>query len=729
MSAPVPIEDALLAPAIKVLAEATSTENERLELLEAASSLLGGYSLPQFRRKFHEDYTFNVSKALSLAWAILAELRTLPMGPALALAALARPLLSESEKKRSGAYYTDFRLATYLADAAKKWLRERKSRVIDPAAGSGILLAAAAQAAHATKGKSRSKWLAENVVAWDRSPAALRGTRLALASLSDDLTAVEEMVRSWRCHDSLVEGAAAPGTFEVVIGNPPWEKLKLSRHEFARGRGVMRHYGEAIVHLDEAQYSEEKDRAGRYAQILIDKYPLLGRGEPDLYKAFLELFLRLVAPGGCLAALVPAGLIRSQGTEDLRRAIFESSDQISISILDNRARFFQIDTRFKFIRLVLRSPTTRIRRGSVAVTHATGTDSSVCHTGIARMGLAELVEARADLTVPEVKSHEEWSLFQTMTRAGHDLQPSKSRWKMQIVREVDMTRDRARFCASPGVGKVPLIEGRMVHQHRFGAKAYRSGSGRKAIWETTSPGAAHMSPQFWYPIDALTPTVRERTNRPRAGFCDITGQTNERSMLAALVSPGTVCGNKVPTVMFEYDDDCARTFLWLAIVNSIPFDWALRRVVTTTVNYFVLYSVPFPALEPDSLPGRHLVEGSRTLHTMATGAERWDALKAAEIRADIDVAVHSAYGLGFAELELVLQDFPLLDRGQPALPGESRSTITRDLILSRGAERFGRRGGELSRRVSLALSQGARPYCPSEFASDGYERISEASDG
>src|SRR5579871_4686396 len=83
-------------------------------------------------------------------------------------------------------------------------------------------------------------------------------------------------------------------------------------------------------------------------------------------------------------------------------------------------------------------------------------------------------------------------------------------------------------------------------------------------------GTSRLAPQFWYPSARLNEATRERTRRFRAGFCDITGQTNERSMLAALVPPGVICGNKVPTITFEGDEaDISRLHLWLAMANSL----------------------------------------------------------------------------------------------------------------------------------------------------------------
>jgi hypothetical protein len=256
----------------------------------------------------------------------------------------------------------------------------------------------------------------------------------------------------------------------------------------------------------------------------------------------------------------------------------------------------------------------------------------------------------------------------------------------------------------------------MIHQHRCGVKAYQGGSGRRAQWDTVGFGQHSLRPQFWISTDHLPSSVTERSQRVRVGFCDITGQTNERTMLASLVPSGVVCGNKVPTVTFPNDLSFDRLYLWLAIVNSVPFDWLLRRIVTTSVNYFVLRSVPFPGVNLDSLDGQLLVSAARELDELGRGDGGRDALwRVAELRAGIDAMVLLAYGESLPSLALMLEDFPLLDRSQPSLPGEPRSTITKDFLLLRAAQRLGEPAGELDDRVESARRMGGVAYVPSEL--------------
>ncbi|MBF4237468.1 restriction endonuclease, partial [Vibrio anguillarum] len=68
------------------------------------------------------------------------------------------------------------------------------------------------------------------------------------------------------------------------------------------------------------------------------------------------------------------------------------------------------------------------------------------------------------------------------------------------------------------------------------------------------------------------------------------------------------------------------------------------------------------------------------------------------------------------DMELVLQDFPILDRGQLELPGEAKSTITRDSVLAAMAKRIGSRSTVWLRRAVEARALGAIAYVPSELA-------------
>jgi len=733
MSAPRPVEAEYLAP---VEAALTATVGRgcgpdsfelRLQILEAASARFGGFDLAEFHEAFGVKSKHSAAELLDIAAPVANAIERSPIHPAMALSALAREVLHEQDRKNTGAYHTDFRLATRLAKLAAPKLTH-KSKVIDPASGAGILLAALT---HAVCGLDRAKtayWLAHGVCAADLSENSLRAALLALASFTDDVSALKAMRARWFCGDSLMAERKvwtdmAREGFDAVIGNPPWEKVKLSRHEFLKSSGAKRHYGAQIDGFDEKRFAQQRDEIAIYSRRLLVRYPNLGNGEPDLYIAFTDLFFQLCKGQGVVVALIPGGLIRSQGTQAMRQKIFDASQSVSLSIIDNRARFFAIDTRFKFLAMALtKAGSEKSKREPITLLHERGTPTGLEITGTAAIGRTALARVRDDLSLPEVRSVSEWRLFSKIGEAGISWEEPGYGWTPKFCREVDMTKERQKFLARPTVGALPLVEGRMVQAHRFGVKGHVSGSGRSALWEAYSIGGSVLSPQFWIRPSDMPRANQHRVDVVRVGFCDIAGQTNERSLMASLIPAGVICGNKVPTILFPEDPSEERLLVWVSIANSFAFDWMLRRVLTTTVNYFLLQSVPMPKLAKDGLPWKRLVSAARELRKLDTaGASRETYERMAHLRGEIDAEVAVAYALCLEDMELVLQDFPLLDRGQVRLPGEAKSTITVDSVLAAMAKRTGSQSAVWSQRVIEARALGAMAYVPSELALGGEE--------
>ena len=696
----------------------------RLQLLEAAASRFGGFDLEAFLDRFSLKPVKRVGQLIDDARAIVQSIDDCGIHPALALSALARETLDEPERRTSGAYHTDFRLALHLARCAEHRLKP-DIKVIDPACGAGILLAAVSAVACRSDRILASEWIRNCVYAADLSPLALRGSLIALSTFSDDLDALASMRAKWQVQDSLLVTddewtTLAPDGFDLVVANPPWEKIKLSRHEYSKANGESRHYGASYREESLTGYETAKSTKAKLASQLVRRYPALASGEPDLYVAFTELSLKLTRPGGSGSLIVPAGLIRSLNTRHLRTELLAKSEVLEFTIMENRARHFAIDTRFKFLLVnYVKAAQPAQSCKKIGVVHATASDDAMHASKAVNLPLATLAKLRADLTFPEVRSTCEWKLFKKMQEKGTSPECPESRWYPDLCREVDMTHGRRYFRTTPAPGCVPVIEGRMVQPHRLGCKSYVSGEGRSAVWLNLPPGQSTVRPQFWIPVADLGAQAGERTQRARAGFCDITGQTNERSMMAALIPPNTVCGNKVPTIEFPNDSSEERILLWLAIVNSFPFDWMLRRIVTTTVNYFVLRSLKLPAIQIDSLPARRLIEIAKRLFELDASAQTsfetcWNI---ARLKAEADVIVTNAYGCTEADLQLMLQDFPLIDRGQPCLQDETRSSVTSDLLLHEWSRRKRKKSTVASKRLAKAMKLGAIAYLSSEFVS------------
>ena len=724
MTSPVPRDHELLSEASGALADAVTrsganpSADTRIRMLEGAAAHIGGYGLDRFDQAVTAHGApapITAGETSVLARELASALHDGPLPPSLALAALGDCDLDPVARRRQGRYFTDSRLARSLMSGVADRVATAES-ILDPACGSGVLLVASALQAGTNPGR-RASLVGQALWGVDRDAYAIRSARAAVASLTSDMRAIVSLDRHLFVADSLAAGRAwwaerAPSGFDLVVANPPWEKLRVTRHEHALASGHQRYYGDEYQEsdVDEQALRSGQDDASRYRARIAVEMSHQGSGETDLYKMFLELGGTLASASGALAFLVPAGFIRNQGAQDLREWIFEHFDA-DLLILDNRERYFGIDSRFKFVQLLAR------RRSTVhsSIRFGMATAGTSPTSWRAETSVQDLRRVQGNLAIPEVRSLADWRLFTRLAGTLPRFDDIEAGWHPRFHREVDMTNDRATFrTALDTPDDIPVIEGRMVHHHRVSAKRYVAGRGRRATWATQPPFGALLLPQWYIRRTDLRAPVRARVDGARAGFCDITGQTNERTVLAALIPSGVVCGNKVPTIDFASD---SQAYAWVGIANSFVFDWLARRAVTTTLNFFILRSVAVPMWDASNSAFTSIAAAARSLADIEhEGHDRgfWDV---ARLRARIEVMSARLYGVSAADFDQILRDFTQVDKAQEPLPGEASSTVTRDLVVASGT---GWASSPLVQsaqsRVEMAQAVGAIPFIPNEHA-------------
>ena len=168
------------------------------------------------------------------------------------------------------------------------------------------------------------------------------------------------------------------GGFDAVIGNPPWDRIKLQQVEWFAARrpaialaqraadrkrmiAALETAGDPLGH-DFAKASERAANATRMARTCGD-YPLLSRGDVNLYSLFVERAMTLVKPQGMVGLLVPSGIASDKTAAVFFQGVATKGRLRALYDFENRRTKFNappffpdVDSRFKFCAIVA-SPT------------------------------------------------------------------------------------------------------------------------------------------------------------------------------------------------------------------------------------------------------------------------------------------------------------------------------------------------------------------------------------
>lgn len=493
------------------------------------------------------------------------------------------------------------------------------------------------------------------------------------------------------------------GGFDAIITNPPWEKLKPDAKEFfAEHSELVTKKTMTIKDFEKEQERLLEDPEIRQAWLEYQaRFPHISqyfRSSPDypnqiavvggkkagsdtnLYKLFLERCFRLLRDGGRCGILLPTGFYTDLGAKQLREMLFSGGQIASLFALANERFIFEgVDHRFRICLLtfakggITKSFETAFRMDPREAVSADRLERFLHDKGEHLTLSVDLVRRLSpdSLSLMELKTPLDITIAEKMLRFPLLGEKLEGTWNLVLTREFDMTNDSHLFRTSPGLGRLPLVEGKMFHQFAY-------------------PVA---TPKYW--LDEVEARQSLLGGEPDSGqplayqtyrlaFRDVARNTDERTMIATILPRGVVCPH---TVSLEnpypgHDDqatsglDASSRLLLLAVLDSLTLDYLLRPRVTTHNSFYLVYGLPVPRLQPSAPEFRLAVERSARLTcTTPEYAGLWqeamgtpwtpessatDPDERARLRAELDAIVAHLYGLTEPELTHILSTFPLV---------------------------------------------------------------------
>lgn len=482
----------------------------------------------------------------------------------------------------------------------------------------------------------------------------------------------------------------------VVLGNPPWEKLRFEERAF------FRPVCPAISAISQKNKREKeiKKLAVNWLELLeyyqllqddyasvkkeIPKHPLLKVslvGELNTYAMFAELASRLTEKDGFAAIIVKSALVTSTCYSSCFRHFVNQGSLSEVFLFDNREKLFQIDSREKFCVLFFGGE----HAGGIKVHYGLTKQEQILSSVPINVTSEELELINPETgLLPNVADSKEFSFLLRTHRSLSVF--AKEFPKCHFGRLVHLTAHAEHISTKSEKTRVPIYEGKFIEQYdnRFSTFAGMSADERYQAKASArrQPGdsfvAPKPAPECRYFIDKkFWESFLDRYDQPYS-LCwrSLTSPTNQRTMIASIIPSMPTC----QSVQLLQTTPVEDLLMILALFNSKVFDFFVRlKMGGIDLTQSVVRQIPVPFREAwNSMVTLHGVDYTaldavRALERLLYRNEPdlcglWDDVPeiknadnyykaAADVREEIDKIIFQMYGLTSAEEKMVRNSF------------------------------------------------------------------------
>ncbi|MHA1734585.1 MAG: Eco57I restriction-modification methylase domain-containing protein [Promethearchaeota archaeon] len=379
------------------------------------------------------------------------------------------------------------------------------------------------------------------------------------------------------------------GGFDIVLGNPPYGRLKDILEDPAEKRGWSAVYRAAY----DLQY-----------------------GNVNLYKLFLERAYSLLGDGGYFCMIFPAPFLGEQGAAKLREFLFTRTRVTDVLHFKKGARIFQDVTQELAILAYQKRPPPPGATFTLS-TNLRSADTDIGDIGkvvAVRLPLATLHRLGSGLAVPVLTDPElDLKVLEAMSLAapfsGDATHPPVGFTGEGHLHE---SQDKAFFSKDPG--DELLI--RRMRLGRYHLDLDKSDKWREAVFLRDRDGFLERKP-----------SAKEFTLKYRDVIVgkELLQVGEERKLQFAVSGQPLVCGNSVRFVVVT--DAGLDPFYILALLNSSPMEWFFRVFSWTYhVKKYEVDRLPVPRIGPlDQAPLAklaRLLQAGTTIARSAAGTGR-----------------------------------------------------------------------------------------------------------
>ena len=480
-----------------------------------------------------------------------------------------------------------------------------------------------------------------------------------------------------------------PG-FDVILGNPPWEKVQQpEKHAFwARYfpglRGLPQRERELKYKKIERessklvnQYNLEVLEANKLKNILRKTLYFEKSGNPDLYKFFSWRFWNLICKNGFLGVVLPGNIFSAKGAEFYRKELFNKAS-LNVTMLINNKKWIFAEVHAQYIISLNAIQKGISKRENIQLSGPFNSfnDFNKSKKPLFSFTKKQILSWTDSASLPSLPREDSLNVFLQLRKSPRlDLNDRKT-WKVRADREMNTTGQKSlmdlksKECPQ---GFWPVFKGESfnIWEQDIG-KYYAYANPEKVTdWLYKKRLNSHKnskSVNSEFSFDYIKDKNTLPCFKPRIVFRDVTNSIDYRTVKVALLPPKAFLVHSANHLLFPRGNEKDEAFL-LGVLSSIPLDWYARRLISTNhINLSILNTFPVPRPSRKNPLWKRAVALSGRLASPDKRFSKWakavgmeygqlDEKEKNNMIYELDAVVAHLYGLSRSQLIHIFETF------------------------------------------------------------------------
>ena len=427
------------------------------------------------------------------------------------------------------------------------------------------------------------------------------------------------------------EQAGWSGGFDVVLGNPPWERIKIQEKEWfaqrnpdianAANAAQRRRMIAALQYDNPATYNafmEDQRQAEGEGHFVRDSnhYPLCGRGDINTYAIFAENMRFVIGSAGRVGCIVPSGIATDDTTKYFFQNLMETQSLFRLYDFENRNGVFPgVHRSYKFCLLTMVGSARPATKGAEFVFFALKAEDLQDEYRRFTLNSTDISLLNPNTkTCPIFRSKRDAEL----NKAIYDRAPvlinvrtEKNFWGAYYMRLIHLS-DHSRYLRFPWEEQssdwdVPLYEAKLFNafDHRYCTFAGTSpadciaGQPRELSDVEKINADLSTSPRYFLPRNLARDLFAKYPLYRRPWLLlwrGVARSTDERTCITTII-PKVLASVKCPALGFN---SIISPTVLVGNLNSLVFDYTVRQKIGgVSLSYFIFKQLP--VLTPEYL--------------------------------------------------------------------------------------------------------------------------------